>query len=92
MWITTHPFAQTTFSKLTEESSVAEACAHETHKPRLGGQDYDSDLGELLSLRLWLVVVNDRMLDEMIMGDELRAAVLRRWSRWGPPDDSSVCC
>ena len=83
MWATTHPFSQNTFAKLTDEATIAEACAHETHKTRLGSDSYDPALSDLLSGRLWLVVVNDRMLEEMIMGDELRAAVLGRMVQMG---------
>jgi hypothetical protein len=83
MWVTTHPFAQTNFAKLTDEATIAEACADESHKTRLGEDAYDADLGELLATRLWLVVVNDRMLDEMIMGNDLRAAVLVKMMQMG---------
>jgi hypothetical protein len=83
MWITTHPFAQTTFSRLMEPDTIKAACADETFKVRLGGQEYDDELGGVLATRLWLVVVNDRMLDEMIMGDELRGAVLAKMVEMG---------
>lgn len=83
MWVTSHPFAQTNFAKLTDKATVADACADETHIRRLGDESYDPDLGELLASRLWLVVVNDRMLDEMIMGDDLRAAVLVKMMQMG---------
>lgn len=83
MWVTTHPFAQTNFAKLTDKATIADACADETHTKRLGDDSYDPDLGELLAKRLWLVVVNDRMLDEMIMGDDLRAAVMGKMIQMG---------
>lgn len=83
MWVTTHPFAVTNFAKLTDEPTIASACANETHKQRLGENEYDPSLGAVLSDRLWLVVVNDRMLDEMIMGDELRAAVMVKMVQMG---------
>jgi hypothetical protein len=83
MWVTTHPFAQTNFAKLTDKATIADACAEEMHKTRLGEDAYDPDLGELLATRLWLVVVNNRMLDEMIMGDDLRAAVLVKMMQMG---------
>lgn len=83
MWVTTHPFAQTNFAKLTDERTIATVCADDKHKARLGGKDYDSVLGDVLAKRLWLVVVNDRVLDEMIMGDDLRAAVLEKMLRMG---------
>lgn len=83
MWVTTHPFAQTTFTKLTEEPTISAACGHETHKKRLADEPYDNALGQILSKRLWLVVVNDRVLDEMVMGAELRAAVLAKMVHMG---------
>jgi hypothetical protein len=82
MWVTTHPFSQTKFTTLTSKSAIADACAHETHKARLGSEKYDPDLGEVLSKRLWLVIANHR-LDEMIMGDSLRAAVLGKMVQMG---------
>jgi len=83
MWITTHPFAVTNFSRLTDEPSIASACAEQAHVARLGDSTYDPELGRVLSGRLWLVVVNDRMLDEMIMGDEFRAAVMTKMVQMG---------
>ena len=83
MWVTTHPFSQTTFAKLTEKSTIADACTDERFKDRLGGEDYNEELGALLAGRLWLCVVNDRMLDEMLMGPDLRAAVLAKMAALG---------
>jgi hypothetical protein len=84
MWVTTHPFAVTNFAKLTDEPTIATACATEPHDARLGSDTYDPELGAVLSSRLWLVVVNDRMLNEMIMGDALRAAVVSKMIEMGP--------
>ncbi len=83
MWITTHPFSQTKFAKLTDEATIADACADETHSARLGGHDYDPALGALLAERLWLVIVSDRMLEEMVMGADLRAAVMSQMVKMG---------
>jgi hypothetical protein len=83
MWVTTHPFAVTKFAKLTDEPTIADACASEKHRTRLGQSTYDTALGELLAKRLWLVIVNGRMLEEMVMGDELRAAVLGKMVHMG---------
>lgn len=83
MWVTTHPFAVTNFAKLTDEPAIASACAKEAYKKRLGEDEYDPKLGAVLSGRLWLVVVNDRMLNEMIMGEELRAAVMGKMIQMG---------
>lgn len=75
MWATTHPFAVTTFSTLTTEPAIRRACSAEKHRDRLGDEDYDQELGRLLAPRLWMCIVNDRMLDEMLMGKVLRRAV-----------------
>jgi hypothetical protein len=83
MWVTTHPFAVTNFAKLTHEPTIASACADETHNTRLGDEPYDPRLGAILADRLWLVVVNDRVLTEMMMGDELRAAVMAKMIQMG---------
>ncbi|MGH2864214.1 MAG: hypothetical protein ACRDJX_03075 [Solirubrobacteraceae bacterium] len=83
MWATTHPFAVTNFAKLTDSETVAAACKAAPYNKRLGSETYDAGLGELLAERLWLVVVNDRMLNEMIMGDALRAAVLGKMIELG---------
>lgn len=83
MWVTTHPFAVTNFARLTDQTAIAAACSSETHRHRLGTEVYDQELGDLLAERLWLVVVNDRMLNEMIMGDALRAAVLGKMVELG---------
>lgn len=83
MWVTTHPFAVTNFSKLTDQATIAAACSNEAHHRRLGTAPYDPALGDLLAERLWLVVASGRMLNEMIMGDALRAAVLGKMVELG---------
>lgn len=75
MWATTHPFAQTNFSKLTKAEQIQRAC--ETHSTRLGGQDFDPTIAEQLESRLWISIVNDRV-EEMIMGRELQKAVVAK--------------
>jgi hypothetical protein len=76
MWVTTHPFALGRFARLTTEPCIGAACRHERFESRLGGSDYNPELGQVLASRLWLCVVNDRMLEEMLMGPELRKAVM----------------
>lgn len=75
MWVTTHPFAVTKFGQLCSESELAAACSDERWSRRLGGSSYDDELGRELAPRLWLLVVSDRMLDDMLMGPRLRKAV-----------------
>lgn len=80
MWATTHPFAQTHWGRLTSAPAIAAAC--EQHPRRLSSQAYDSAMGSALSPRLWLAVVHDRT-NELIMGTELRKAVVGRLVEMG---------
>ncbi len=72
MWVTTHPFAQTNYVKLTTSDQVSAACNQ--HSDRLGDHTFDQSTADQLSKRLWLAIVNPRV-DEMIMGRELQKAV-----------------
>lgn len=74
MWVTTHPFAQTRYSKLTTDESIRASVTGE-HAGRLNGHAYDEDLGRELAKRLWLCIVSDRMLEEMRMGRRFVALV-----------------
>jgi hypothetical protein len=80
MWATTHPFSQTSWTELTTTAAISDAC--DKHDGRLGGQTYDPELGAALSERLWLAVVQDRT-EELIMGNELRKAVVGRLVEMG---------
>jgi hypothetical protein len=73
MWATTHPFAVTNYSKLTTPDQIKVAC--EAHPDRLGDATFDMSIAQQLSERLWLAIVNRRV-EEMIMGVELRKAVV----------------
>jgi hypothetical protein len=75
MWATTHPFAQTNYAQLTTASQIEAACA--AHPDRLGDDTFDSSIAQQLEPRLWLAIVNSRV-EEMIMGIELRKAVVAR--------------
>lgn len=75
MWATTHPFAQGNYVNLTAAAQVKAAC--ESHQDRLGGEAFDESIAAQLAPRLWLAIVNRRV-DEMIMGLELRKAVVGR--------------
>ena len=80
MWATTHPFSQTDWAQLTAEPAIAAACAE--HAGRLNGVPYDPAAGSALSERLWLAVVHGRT-EELIMGTELRKAVVSRLVEMG---------
>ncbi len=75
MWATTHPFAVGNYTNLTTAGQIASAC--EKHKDRLGAHEFDPSIADQLQPRLWLAIVNSRV-DEMIMGLELRKAVVGR--------------
>lgn len=75
MWATTHPFAQTNYTKLTTAEQIKAAC--EKHPDRLGDHAFDLSIAEQVASRLWLAIVNGRV-QEMIMGVELRKAVVGR--------------
>jgi hypothetical protein len=72
MWVTTHPFAQTNYVKLTTAAQVAAACGQ--HAERLGNHPFDPSIADQVADRLWLAIVNPRV-EEMIMGSELQKAV-----------------
>jgi hypothetical protein len=75
MWATTHPFAVGNFAHLTTAGRIEAAC--EKHPSRLGGRDFDPSIASQVEERLWLTIVNSRV-DEMIMGLELRKAVVAK--------------
>jgi hypothetical protein len=81
MWATTHPFAQTNFSKLTTSEEIKAAC--DAHSARLGTHTFDQSIADQLARRLWLAIVNSRV-REMIMGRELRKAVAARLTELAP--------
>jgi hypothetical protein len=75
MWATTHPFALNEFAKLTTAERIRDACS--AYPQRLGNEQFDMSIAEQLAPRLWLAIVNRRV-DEMIMGVELRKAIVAR--------------
>ena len=75
MWATTHPFSQTSYTTLTTAGRIQTAC--EAHPDRLGDETFDLTIAQQLEKRLWLAVVNSRV-DEMIMGLQLRQAVVSK--------------
>jgi hypothetical protein len=81
MWATTHPFAVGSYARLVTAGQIAEAC--EEHASRLGGHNFDETIAAQLAGRLWLAVVNSRV-EEMMMGLELRKAVVSRMLELSP--------
>ena len=75
MWATTHPFAQTNYTQLTTATQIQIAC--ESNPDRLGDEEFDFSIAQQLEQRLWLAIVNRRV-EEMIMGPELRKAVVSK--------------
>lgn len=73
MWVTTHPFAQTLYTRLTTAEQIKTAC--EAHPHRLGDHEFDMSIAQQLAPRLWLSIVNPRV-EEMMMGPKLRKAVI----------------
>jgi hypothetical protein len=84
MWATTHPFLVGTFLELRGKEKIKAACEDEDLKERLGDVEYDDDVAEALSQRLWLCVVNDRLKD-MLMGVELLIALKGQMIRLRQP-------
>jgi hypothetical protein len=81
MWATTHPFAVTTYTKLTTGEQVASAC--KKHAARLADREFDQSIADQVAGRLWLSIVNERV-EEMMMGVELRKAVAARIVEMAP--------
>jgi hypothetical protein len=75
MWATSHPFSVGNYSQLTTPEQITSAC--EVHSARLGDHDFDASIAQQLASRLWLAITNSRT-PEMIMGIELRKAVVSR--------------
>lgn len=75
MWATTHPFAQTHYTELVTAQRIAAACSE--HQDRLDEEAFDPSIADQLAARLWLAIVNRRV-EEMIMGLQLRQAVVSK--------------
>lgn len=67
MWITWHPFGMKTWTKLCEAATIQQAVAEFPDK--LGGEEYDPEIGKMLAERLWLIVLSDRQ-EELMMSRE----------------------
>lgn len=70
MWVTTHPFAQTDWPKLTNRETIAEAVRDDT-SGLLNGEDVDEEILDLLATRVWLLVLNERQHELTLTRSEL---------------------
>ena len=76
MWATTHPFAQSEYTKLTSVARIQRGC--EAHPKRLAGETYDESIAKQLTERLWLSIINPRV-EEMMPGTKIRQAVAAQY-------------
>ncbi|MFD5089704.1 hypothetical protein ACFWMR_03820 [Amycolatopsis thailandensis] len=83
MWVTTHPFDQTKWSKLTTELEIRAAL--NVHKDALAGEEIDDSIVRLVADRLWLVMLNRRQSVFLLSPEELYKVhgVLRRKGSFG---------
>lgn len=77
-WVTTHPFSQNKWPKLTSHTEVAAAL--EAHPKALNGNPVNQELLRLVASRLWLLVMHERQEDLALTRDELQQVftVLKR--------------
>ncbi len=87
MWVTTHPFDQTAWPTLTKRSTIKaaieanKAAAEKDDKTDLlNGAAIDEDILDLVTGRVWLLVLNKRQKELTITRSELNKieAVLKR--------------
>jgi hypothetical protein len=69
MWVTWHPFSQTKWTRLTSRDEIRSAL--DEHPDVLGAAEVDEAIVELVSGRLWLVVLNPRQDQLLLTRDEL---------------------
>lgn len=69
MWVTTHPFSLKAWAKLTSPSAIKDALGE--CPDTLDGQAVDVDLLDLVSDRLWLLVLHRRQEELMLTREEL---------------------
>ncbi len=70
MWVTTFPFAQKQWTKLTKRSQIKKAIEADT-TGLLDGQPVDEDILDLLADRIWLLVLHKRQHDLTLTPKEL---------------------
>ena len=91
MWVTTHPFNQTDWTKLTKRKRIVQALeadrraasADENRSDLLNGEEIDDDVLDLLVGRIWLLVLNKRQSELTLTPKELSKieALLNRKGR-----------
>lgn len=70
MWVTTFPFAQRQWTKLTKRSQIKKALEAD-QSGLLDGQPIDEEVLDLLAERIWLLVLNKRQHDLTLSPKEL---------------------
>jgi len=70
MWVTTFPFAQGQWPKLTKRSQIKKALEEDT-TGLLNGLPIDEEILDLLSSRIWLLVLNKRQHELTLTPKEL---------------------
>lgn len=66
MWVTSHPFSQSKWAKLTGRKNIREALR--THSEYLGADgELNEDTVERLSDRLWLLVFSEKQHDQLML-------------------------
>jgi hypothetical protein len=70
MWVTTFPFAQGQWTKLTKRSQIRKALEADT-SGLLDGQEINEDILDLMADRVWLLVLHKRQLDLTLSPKEL---------------------
>jgi hypothetical protein len=78
MWLTWHPFHQNKWSKLTSKEEIRKALA--VYPECLGGEEIDESIIDLVSNRLWLLMLSKRQDSLFLTREELYRvqAILQR--------------
>lgn len=71
MWVTFHPFAQNSWSSLTDHASVIQVLQKEEHKPYVGDDEIDLELARQVAARIWVLVINEKQLSVTLTAQEL---------------------
>lgn len=84
MWVTTHPFALTHWSRLTSRTYLKEKVIADKTKLLPAGHVVDEDVLDLVSSRLWLLLMADRQRNELVLSREELSKVESVLLRKGP--------
>lgn len=80
MWVTTHPFSQTKWAKLTKRKQLRSALKDDPSV--LGGASIDEDMVSIVAERIWLLVLSPRQ-DELTLSPPELASVEKVLNRKG---------